>query len=273
MKAYWRVQHWWKSSNALLALGIVLIVSGAQGVWASVKGLFGGMGEFVTAPVMVAAPPSGNARIFVPPTLWALPTPTPFDDIRPLAGSPGTVSAAVGNPDPVWRLKLDPAGYAPDHIAIPSIHLDAPVVISKDYQVTLYQQKYVEWAPPNKFAAGWQETSAPLGVVGNTVLNGHNNEYGDVFERLENLQVGDEIQVTSQAVTFHYQVTNRMILLELNQELAIRADNAQWIQPSQDERLTLVTCWPLNGNSHRLIVVARPVGYSVAGAVVPPVKK
>jgi sortase (surface protein transpeptidase) len=33
--------------------------------------------------------------------------------------------------------------------------------------------------------------------------------------------------------------------------------------PSGDERLTLVTCWPYEwpGNSHRVIVVARPSSY------------
>jgi sortase A len=39
----------------------------------------------------------------------------------------------------------------------------------------------------------------------------------------------------------------------------VRLQNAQWIQPTTDERLTLVTCWPYNDNSHRLIIVARPI--------------
>jgi sortase A len=45
--------------------------------------------------------------------------------------------------------------------------------------------------------------------------------------------------------------------------LSVRRKNAQWIMPTGDERLTLVTCWPYEwpGNSHRVIVVARPRGY------------
>lgn len=38
----------------------------------------------------------------------------------------------------------------------------------------------------------------------------------------------------------------------------VRMDNARWILPSTDERLTLVTCWPAKSNTHRLIIVASP---------------
>ena len=40
---------------------------------------------------------------------------------------------------------------------------------------------------------------------------------------------------------------------------AVRRANAQWIAPTDDERLTLVTCWPYISNTHRLIIVAKPV--------------
>jgi len=35
--------------------------------------------------------------------------------------------------------------------------------------------------------------------------------------------------------------------------------NARWIMASSDERLTLVTCWPAYSNTHRLILVAKPI--------------
>jgi sortase (surface protein transpeptidase) len=49
-----------------------------------------------------------------------------------------------------------------------------------------------------------------------------------------------------------------MILAEEGQEIGVRLENARWLQPSDDERLTLVTCWPQWSNTHRLIIVARP---------------
>ena len=51
-----------------------------------------------------------------------------------------------------------------------------------------------------------------------------------------------------------------MILPEKFEQLDVRMKNAQWILPSVDERLTLISCWPYESNTHRLIVVARPLG-------------
>ncbi|HOG80388.1 MAG TPA: sortase, partial [Anaerolineaceae bacterium] len=50
-----------------------------------------------------------------------------------------------------------------------------------------------------------------------------------------------------------------MILPERNQPVEQRIENARWIEPSVDTRLTLITCWPYESNTHRLVVVARPV--------------
>lgn len=56
-----------------------------------------------------------------------------------------------------------------------------------------------------------------------------------------------------------YEVVARHILLEKGQPPKIRQRHLQWILPTGEERLTLVTCWPPTGNTHRLIVVARPL--------------
>jgi sortase (surface protein transpeptidase) len=48
-----------------------------------------------------------------------------------------------------------------------------------------------------------------------------------------------------------------MILPERFQEIDLRMSNAQWILPSEDHRLTLISCWPYESNTHRVIVVAK----------------
>ena len=50
-----------------------------------------------------------------------------------------------------------------------------------------------------------------------------------------------------------------MILPEKYEQIEVRMNNAQWILPSVDERLTLISCWPYETNTHRVIVVARPL--------------
>jgi sortase A len=101
-------------------------------------------------------------------------------------------------------------------------------------------------------------TSAPFGLPGNTVLDGHHNVKGEVFRDLWTLQAGDEITLYAGAQARPYRVRQVLILPEKGQPLEVRLANARYIQPSEDERLTLVTCWPYENNTHRTVVVALP---------------
>ena len=146
----------------------------------------------------------------------------------------------------------------PDRITIPIINLDAPIEKAEAVKVTIEDQEFTQFLIPEKFAAGWHEGSALLGEPGNTVLSGHNNAYGEVFANLEKLEIGDTIYLFSNDSSFQYTITNRMILPERDIDLEMRIKNAHWIMRSEDERITLVTCWPHESNTHRLILVAIP---------------
>ena len=119
-----------------------------------------------------------------------------------------------------------------------------------------------EWIVPEK-AAGWHLNSALPGHEENVVLSGHHNVKGKVFRYVVDLEPGDEITVYAGDTPYVYTVAEKYILKESGMPLRTRKKNAQWIMPSGDERLTLVTCWPYEwpGNSHRVIVVARPPSY------------
>ncbi len=146
----------------------------------------------------------------------------------------------------------------PDRIQIPAIGLIAPVVVS-DYNKTKVEgETFGQWVAPSKFAAGWHPDSALLGQTGNIVINGHHNEFGEVFGELVDLELGDIILVYYEGEAFTYVVSNRLILPERFQETAVRLQNARWLGKTDDTRLTLVTCWPADNNTHRLIIVARP---------------
>lgn len=144
----------------------------------------------------------------------------------------------------------------PDRIVIPAIKLDAPVIPAIEETIKIGKDDYLQFQAPNKFAAGWHPNSALLGAVGNTVLNGHHNIYGKVFGHLVDLVPGDRIIVYSGMTLFNFLVANVLILPERDADLAVRLENARWIEPSNDIRLTLVTCWPEYSNTHRLIIVA-----------------
>ena len=90
------------------------------------------------------------------------------------------------------------------------------------------------------------------------MLDGHHNIYGEVFRYLVDLKPGDTIQLWAGDQAREYVVSLLKILPEKGQPLEVRLKNARWIQPTEDERLTLITCWPYESNTHRLIVVALP---------------
>jgi sortase A len=112
---------------------------------------------------------------------------------------------------------------------------------------------------PDSTAVGWHDTSAGVGQSSNTVLNGHHNLYGQVFRRLVELEVGNTLSLWVGETEHLYMVTETTILPERGQPIEVRLANAEHILPTDDERITLVTCWPYSGNSHRLVVVAKPI--------------
>jgi LPXTG-site transpeptidase (sortase) family protein len=187
------------------------------------------------------------------------PTPELFEVIPPvieIVENTPTPEILLATPEPL--IAEDPE--APRWITIESIGLEAPIIQTGTQKYWIEGKQYDQWQAPNEFAAGWHETTARLGETGNTVLNGHHNIYGMVFGKLVDMSEGELITIRGDKREFYYMVTNKMILPEKSVGLAQRLENARWILESEDERLTLVTCWPYESNTHRLIVVARPVG-------------
>jgi LPXTG-site transpeptidase (sortase) family protein len=153
---------------------------------------------------------------------------------------------------------VDP-GLAPDRLEIPKIALDASIIQVEAEPLSFEGEIYEQWLAPDYRAVGWHYTSVGLGVPGNTVLNGHHNIKGEVFRDLYQLQTGDEIDVFSGDQEFKYIVVYTAVLPERNQPLEVRLANAEWIKPTEDERITLITCWPYESNTHRVIIVAVPM--------------
>jgi LPXTG-site transpeptidase (sortase) family protein len=183
-------------------------------------------------------------------------TPDPQNAASTADSSNGEVFLA---PRPTGGRIVEPGDPGiPVRIIIPSVGIDAPVIPSKSRKILIHADVFEQWVAPDKFAAGWITASALLGEKGNTVISGHHNDFGEVFGRLVDVNVGDTILVFSDEKILSYKVTNRMILQEVDVPDDTRIQNARWIGHSDDERLTLVTCWPADSNTHRLILVAVP---------------
>jgi sortase A len=179
------------------------------------------------------------------------PAPTPTAQ----APQPTATPVATSTPMPA-------AKEPPTRIVAPAINLDAKIVPMGWELLDRNGTMISEWVVPKK-AAGWHMNSALPGHQENVVLSGHHNIEGKVFRYVVDLSLGDEITLYVDDIPYTYTVTDKYILKESGMPLATRRKNAQWIMPTGDERLTLVTCWPYEwpGNSHRVIVVARPPDY------------
>lgn len=255
-------------------------------------------GVLGTALAPPAAPVSPGALIMLPvserPTQVTRPTPTPAPTTTETESPTGTPTPITATPapqmqasptrTPAWRTPamLDTTApqptvtaahtvtpnptatppqptHAPERIIIERIALSAPVVPVGQHALTLDGKVFSQWDVPDQRAAGWHTNSAPPGQPGNTVLNGHHNVHGEVFRYLVVLKPGDLVTVESGPQRYHYIVVQTMTLAEQDQPIAARQDNARWILPTEDERVTLITCWPYHANTHRLVVIARPL--------------
>ena len=185
------------------------------------------------------------------------PTPTPKvhrEDISPTSATPKTPTP-IPTPTPAPRV---PASSPPDRIVAPSINLDAPVVTVGWYLKEDGGRWFSEWETAS-YAAGYHKGSALPGQKGNTVISGHHNIEGRVFERLKDLELGDPVILYADGRPYRYRVVDKFVVKEKGASPEQRRQNALWIAPTRDERLTLVTCWPDDGNDYRLIVIAKPV--------------
>ncbi len=249
-------------STFLVTLGLLLLLVG---------GALMSPGLIPYASVAVPSPPAAQPET-VTPTTPTHGTPSPSPDAPAYAVPPALLPSfeldeapsVVADPsfdpvDPVPTPTPAPKGYPPTRIVIPAIGLDAPVVTTTWEVVDVGGVQQAVWQVPPMRAAGWHLGSAPLGVPGNTVLNGHNTTHGEVFRDLHQVQPGDLILLYSDDLEFTYEVDEVLILPEAGQPLEVRQANAQYIQPTQDERVTLVTCHPYGSLRYRLIVIARPI--------------
>lgn len=200
--------------------------------------------------IEVLPTPTPEIELPVPTSVPTLQPPTATPAPPPVVEQPALVEAPASVP---------PASPGiPDYVNVPSVGIDAEIIPVGWNVVQKDGREYSIWQVADH-AVGWHKTTALLGQPGNTVMAGHHNVNGEVFRDLVNVEVGDTVVVGSGDQKFEYVVEMKTIVKEKGEPPEVRRKNAQWIAPTEDERLTFVTCWPYTNNTHRVIVVAKPV--------------
>lgn len=144
-----------------------------------------------------------------------------------------------------------PAVYVPVHITIPKINVNSRIV-----EIT--PRSDGEWATA-AYAVGYHKGTGLVGEADNVILSGHNNYQGEVFKRLDELRVGDLILLYAGEHEYHYRVVDTAIIRWTGATEEEKRRHIQFLLPTTEPTLTLISCWPYWFYTHRIYIVAKPV--------------
>jgi sortase A len=186
---------------------------------------------------------------------------TATEEALSLADNPLLVAPEAATPEGVETEEAGatatPEAMVINRIVAESIELDAEVIEVGWQEIIQDGVTANAWTVAD-YAAGWHQNSALPGQGGNIVLSGHHNINGEVFRYIVDLQPGDIVTLYDAEQTHEYVIVDKFIVKDKGEPEAVRRANARWIEPFNEERLTLVTCWPYNNNTHRVIVIGKP---------------
>jgi sortase A len=280
--------------TVLMAVGILLILSvGGYFAWTEVQAAqvrseldqgaaaAAARATRVAQELALATPtgaPKAGANVGTRPTSTATKAPTlarPATSATSPAPATAT-AAATATFAPTAAPTSTPAPILPVRLVIPDLKIDTPVVEMGWNVIQTKSGPMSEWAIP-KNVAGHHLNSASIGQQDNLVVSGHNNIYGKVFMPISQAWTNDgKVKVDnftdrshvldgrevylydSAGKQYKYVVTDFLRLKDTGVTQKQREVNGQYILPTGDERVTIITCWPPTNNTHRLVVIARP---------------
>lgn len=229
--------------------------------------------EATATPAATPLPPTATSSPVGDTAINEEPASEPDEPAPEIADTPAaeeespseTALSLEDYPLPVDPLENEPVSAEPvpstgntylTRIVAESVNLDSPVVEVGWQKVS---DNMNVWTVA-EYAAGWHKNSELPGHGGNIVLSGHHNIKGEVFRYIVDLEPGAVISLYGEDnQQYDYAVFDKFILKDKDEPEEVRLANARWIGPFNEERLTLVTCWPYNNNTHRVIVIAKPV--------------
>ncbi len=258
--------------NGLIIVGVLLMlgVLGFQGYYWWLESSTPDVQELAGVPTQVYLSPGSNLPATVTPVTQAnaatSATPASGSNVASNASLPSIDSGQQGSAGSRGNVPTTP----PVRIVIPSIKLDSKIVdigwhVGKDQA----SGKDVAIWDVAEYAVGHHQGTANPGMIGNVVLSGHDDYKGEVFRYLNEAKLGDEVRLyNQQGDEYLYVVTQITKVKEEGVKLEDRIHNAEYMNPTPDQTLTMITCWPYAVDSYRWIVIAKPynsLGNTAAG--------
>jgi LPXTG-site transpeptidase (sortase) family protein len=238
----------WTLGHLLILAGVYVLLYGG-GVYATIeyRRMAARGDNNLPAPAVVLSPAQAAA---VPATDRG----STGDFSAPVLSASGAILSTV--PEATQQTNASTVS----RIVIPSIGVDSKT-IEVGWEIQEQDGQQVAIWQVAEYAVGHHQGSANPGEGGNIVLAGHVGGYGMVFRDLFYVQPGNEVLLYSNGQQYRYMVQERLVLDEVGVPLEQRAANARYIEPTTEERVTLVTCWPASGPerfTQRIIVRAMP---------------
>ena len=244
-----------RRSTVLLLLGVLLLL--LAGVWH--------LHQRLDAAREAAALRQRLLTYTVPPPPTPTSTPTPTPSPRPTHPARPTPTMPLPTATPTPTSTPTPRPAPPVRLIIPALGIDVPVVPVTSRLLEKQGTLIRVWGTAD-YAAGYHENGVLPGEPGNLVISGHNNIKGQVFRPLSLLgnkgvpfPRGARIYLVDARGRVYIYAMERMLKVDVR-DAASRDAGRRWLWSTRDPVLTLVTCWPPNNNTHRILVRARYVG-------------
>jgi len=142
------------------------------------------------------------------------------EHLRPLVQSLAEIPIPTVGPEQAIRIQ------------VPAINVDAPIVQGDGWEQL-------------KKGVGQHIGSANPGQEGNLVLTAHNDVFGEIFRRLDELKKGDQITVYTNQRAYIYIVTGSEIVMPTEVEV---------MSPTPQETITLISCYPYRVDNKRIVI-------------------
>ena len=230
----------WLADRALLLVevaAVVALLAIVLSLWATNRQLNSELAAAQASQSQALALPTATATPAIGVVLLPGGHRPPVDGRPPEPGEAGGIPAHLL---PVVNAYVPPPIPTPGpeqarRLEIPALSGDYPIVQGDDWEQL-------------KKGIGQYVNSGQPGRTGNVVLSGHNDIYGEPFRYLDRLQVGDEIIVSSERQAHTYVVS----------EVRVVEPTDVWVMaPTDDARLTLISCYPYRVNTKRIVVFAQ----------------
>ncbi|MEZ5235043.1 MAG: class E sortase [Acidimicrobiales bacterium] len=180
--------------------------------------------------------PTGSSTTAPPSTATST-----ASSIAPATPADTAAPATTAAPAQLVDLLYPESGEPVARIVIPDIGVDKVVV------------EGVEVEDLRKGPGHFPDTPLP-GQAGNAAIAGHRTTYGAPFGDIDQLEIGDEIRVTTVQGEFVYTVAGQEI---------VQPEQVEVVGPFGDNRLTLTACHPKFSAAQRIIVWAELQGSPV----------